>query len=87
MTHAQDGIDPDSCEDVLIENSLVHAGDDCIAIVLPPCQQIGQLTYLTIRPANRAFRVASEKKNCKENRYDLFFDLVNFYVIYVTSTD
>lgn len=27
-----DGIDPDSCQDVLIEDSVIHAGDDAVAI-------------------------------------------------------
>ena len=30
--HNVDGCDPDSCSNVVFENSLVHAGDDCVAI-------------------------------------------------------
>ena len=30
--HNVDGFDPDSCTGVVLENSVIHAGDDCVAI-------------------------------------------------------
>jgi polygalacturonase len=30
--HNVDGFDPDSCQDVLLENSFIRAGDDCVAV-------------------------------------------------------
>lgn len=32
LGHNVDGVDPDSCTNVLIENSVIRAGDDCIAV-------------------------------------------------------
>eukprot|EP00035_Acanthoeca_spectabilis_P030814 m.11086 g.11086 ORF g.11086 m.11086 type:complete len:454 (-) comp4393_c0_seq2:1599-2960(-) len=43
--HNVDGVDPDSCTNVVIENSLIHAGDDCIAIY----SNHGPTSYVTIR--------------------------------------
>lgn len=55
-----DGVDPDSCEDVIIENMKYTGGDDCIAIksgeMWPACLPllaafVGCLTWLPLLAA------------------------------------